>query len=116
MSLVCSYLSLYISFLLFGYLINQIIIFFLILNVQIIKRKYIVYKDKYKHTRETDYSVYLFICPSLSTADRLLSCQWHSEGAHSLKYYIYWYICYCDLKKYLCIAFIIFNYFLMKLS
>jgi hypothetical protein len=50
LSLVCLYLSLYISFLLFGH------IFFICKkkrqpkHVQIIKRKYI-YNDKYRHTR-----------------------------------------------------------------
>ena len=51
LSLVCLYLPLYISFLLFGHLL--LFIFFFLKkkkNVQIIKRKY--KNDKYKHTRD----------------------------------------------------------------
>ena len=59
LTLVCLYLSLYISFLLFGHLI--FFNFFISVagkkNVQIIKRKYII--DKYKHTRDRLFGLML---------------------------------------------------------
>jgi hypothetical protein len=61
LSLVCLYLSLYISFLLFGHFFYFSIFIFLThcvskKNVQIIKRKYIMTNID---TQETDYSVYM---------------------------------------------------------
>ena len=61
LSLVCLYLSLYISFLSFGHFYYFWHNFFFFKNVQIIKRKYQkkkcpnikkeIYNDKYRHTR-----------------------------------------------------------------
>ena len=55
MSLVCLYLSLYISFLLFGHFKKKCVAILAKKNVQMIKSKYIMTNI---NTQETDYSVY----------------------------------------------------------
>ena len=50
LSLVCLYLSLYISFLLFGHFLKNFFFGVLKKNVQIIKKE--IYNDKYRHTRD----------------------------------------------------------------
>jgi hypothetical protein len=65
LSLVCLYLSLYISFLLFGHFFN-FLIFFLTHGVQIIKRKYIMTNID---TQETIRST---IWPQTKLLDELL--------------------------------------------